>query len=254
MAYAQEQFIGAGDLNVDAYDSDGNKTGELDVGNAIVFAINAPAIDKKERVGFRRGNYAKTIKSVIVKVEQELKFTLTDINRKNLAMAMFGTDAEFTQSAGDNVAAAESITGHTDKWTKLVSRKLDPETPPVVKDETDTTTYVEDTDYEVDYHVGRIKVLSGGSITDEDTLMVGSTWLAITGGFKIDGLEVNKLEAYIRMVGKDQANDRDCEVIVYKAQIEPAGDLNWLSEEFVDLEFSGKILDTDDGNWDVLFY
>jgi len=254
MTYTQEQFIGAGDLNIDVFDSDGNRTGELDVGNAILFAINAPTVDKKERVGFRRDNFAKTIKSVITKVEQELKFTLTDINRKNLALAMFGTDAAYTQTAGDNTASPESITGYVDKWTKLVSRNLDPETPPVVQDETDTTTYVEDTDYEIDYQVGRLKVLSGGSITDEDILHVASTWLAITGGYKIDVLEVNKIEAYIRMVGKDQAKDRDCEVIVYKAQIEPAGDLNWLSEDFVDLEFSGKILDTSDGNWDVLFY
>ena len=254
MSYTQEQFIGAGDLNIDVLDSDGNRTGELDVGNAIMFAINAPSVDKKERQGFRRDNYAKTIKSVIVKVEQELKFTLTDINRKNLTLAMFGTDAAYTQTAADNVASPEEITGYAEKWTKLVSRNLDLATPPVVQDETDTTTYVENTDYEIDYAVGRLLVLSGGSITDEDILHVGSTWLAITSGYKVDGLEVNKIEAYIRLIGKDQANDRDCEVIVYKAQIEPAGDLNWLSEEFVDLEFSGKILDTTDGNWDVLFY
>lgn len=254
MSYTQEQFIGSGDLNIDVYDASGNKTGELDVGNAIAFTINAPAIEKKERKGFRNDNYAKTIKSVITKVEQDLKFTLTDINRKNLTMAMFGVDADYTQSAGDNTASPEDIVAIDDKWVKLVSRSLDEATPPVVKDETDTTTYVLDTDYEIDYRVGRIKVLSGGSISDGDTLHVGSTWLAITGGYKIDGLEVNKLEAYIRLIGEDQANSRNCEVIVYKAQIEPGGDMNWLSEDYVDLEFTGKILDTTDGNWDVIFY
>jgi hypothetical protein len=254
MAYTQEQFIGAGNLNIDVYDSAGNKTGELDVGNAISFAINAPAVEKKERKGFRLDNYAKTIKSVITKVEQDLKFTLTDINRKNLALAMFGVDADYTQTAGNNTAAAEAVVAIEDKWVKLVSRSLDPATPPVVKDVTDITTYTEGTDYEIDYRVGRIKVLSGGVIAGGVTIHVGSTWLAITAGYKVDGLEVSKIEAYIRLIGQDKANSRDCEVIVYKAQIEPAGDLNWLSEDYVDLEFTGKILDTTDGNWDVLFY
>jgi hypothetical protein len=317
MGYTQEQFIGSGDLHIDVYDAAGARTGELDVGNAILFAINAPAVEKKERVGFRNENFANIIKSVVTKIEQELKFTLTDINRKNLALAMFGTDAAYTQSAGNNLTTDETtwlastayalddivvptadnmhtykcttagtsdatepatwptdgstvtdgtvvwtdqgvlndvITAHHDKWTKLTPRSLDPANLPVVTDVTGVTTYTKDTDYEVDTRVGRIKVLSTGAIADAATIHVGSTWLAITSGYKVDGLEVSTLEAYIRLVGEDQANSRNCEVIVYKAQIEPSGDLNWLSEDFVDLEFTGKILDTDDGSWDVLFY
>lgn len=254
MAYQEESFLGSGDLNLDVYDSSGNRTGELDVGNAAVFTINPPTLEKKERSGMRRENYAQTIKSVITKQEQELKFTLTDINRKNLALAMFGTDADYTQTAGNNTSTPESVTAHHDKWTKLSNRNLDPATPPVVKDATDTTTYVEGTDYEIDYQVGRIKVLATGSIADGDTLHVGSTWLAISNGFKVQGNKVSKIECFIRLIGQDQANDRDCEVIVQKAQVEPSGDINWLTEDFAQLEFSGKILATNDGTWDVFFY
>lgn len=254
MAYEQESFLGSGDLNIDVYGSDGNKTGELDIGNASLFAINAPSIEKKEQLGFRRENYAQIIKSVVTKLEQELKFTLTDINRKNLALAMYGEDADYAQTAGDNVAAPENITARLEKHVKMASRNLDTANPPVVTDVTDVTTYVENTDYEIDYQVGRIKALSAGSISEDDVLHVGSTWLAIVGGFKVDGQSVTKIEAYIRLIGKDEANERDCEVIVYKTLIEPAGDINWLTEDFVSLEFSGKILATSDGSWDVVFY
>ena len=317
MAYVQEQFIGSGDLNIDVYDDSGAKTGELDLGNAIMFAINAPSIEKKERSGFRNENYAKTIKSVITKIEQELKFTLTDVNKENLALAMYGTDAAYTQTAGDNLVSsltdwiattaystddivvpttanghsyicteagtsdsseptwptdgspvtdatvtwtdqgvlADAITANLDRWMKLSNRRLDTATPPVVTDDAaGTTTYTLDTDYEIDYISGRIKPLSSGSITAASTIYVAATWLIIADGYKVDGLDVTKIEGYIRLVGKDQANSRNCEVIVYKAQIELAGDINWLSEDFVDLEFSGKILDTTDGNWDVVFY
>ncbi|MGD8388943.1 MAG: hypothetical protein PVG49_17485 [Desulfobacteraceae bacterium] len=254
MAYEEEGFLGSGDLNIDVYGSDGNLTGELDVGNASAFAINAPSVEKKEQTGFRRENYGKTIGSTIVKIKQELKITLTDINRKNLALAMLGTDADYTQTAGDNTSSPETVTAHLDKWTKLSNRNLDPENAPTVKDSTETTTYVENTDYEVDYQVGRIKALSGGSISDEESLKVGSTWLAITGGFKVDGLELNKIEAFIRLIGKDQANNRDCEVLVYKAELTPGGDLNWLTDDYATLELTGEILDTADGAWDVIFY
>ncbi len=254
MSYTQEAFMGAGDLNLDVYDSAGEKTGELDVGNATIFEIDAPSIEKKEQIGMRRENYGQTTKSVITKVEQNLKFTLTDINRKNLALAMLGTDADYTQAAGDNTAAPEEIIAHLDKYTKLASRNLDEASPPVVTHATGSPTYIEDTDYEIDYQVGRIKVLSTGAILDEAVLEVGSTWLEIAGGFKVDGLEVNKIEAYLRLIGEDQANSRDCEVIVYKAQIEPAGPIKWLGEELNSIEFTGKILSTSDGSWDVLFY
>jgi len=254
MSYTEEAFLGAGDLQIDTYDADGNKTGELDVGNAIQFTINAPSLEKKELVGMRRANYAQIIKSVITKTEQELKFTLTDINKKNLALAMFGADSAYTQTAANNTATPENATAHLDKWTKLSAcRNLDPETPPVVKDETDTTTYVEDTDYEVDYLTGRIKALSTGSISDGDTLHVESTWLAITDGYKVAANDVNKFECFIRLIGEDQANNRAVEVIVHKAQIEPSGDINWLTEDFAQLEFSGKILATSDGTWDFYY-
>ena len=242
MAYTQEQFLGAGVLYLDVLDSDGNSTGAFDVGNAINFAINAPVVDKKERKGFRQDNYAKTIKSVITKVDQDLKFTLTDINKENLALAMFGTSAAYTQSAVQNQAQA-SITFVSGKTYKLAHRKLDPAEPPTIP------TFAENTDFEVDYQAGLIT-----SLTIDAAAVVTYDALDITDGYKVDGLEVSKIEAYIRLVGEDQANSRDCEVIVYKAQIESASDIKWLSEDLIDLEFTGKILDTTDGNWDVLFY
>jgi len=253
MAYQEESFLGSGDLYIDVYDENGNSTGELDVGNAKEFSINAPSVEKKELLGYRRSNYGKTIKSVINKIEQELKFALTDINRKNLALAMFGEDSDYSQSAGSSAGSPETVTARLDKWVKLSHRNLDPEDPPVVKDSSDTTTYTEGDDYEIDYPVGRIKALTGGSINDGEQLHVESTWLA-QSGFQVKGLERQKIEASLRLVGRDQANSRDCEVIVYKAEITPSGDIGWLADDFAALEFGGKILDTENGSWDVIFF
>lgn len=253
MEYQEESFLGSGDLNIAVYDASGNKTGELDVGNAITFAINAPSIEKKEQTGFRRANYSQTIKSIITKLEQELKFTLTDINRKNLALAMFGEDSAYSQSAGNSTGSPETITARHDKWVKLGHRNLDPANPPVVKGAGGSPTYTENTDYEVDYQVGRIKALSTGQITDGGSLEVESTWKA-QSGYQVQAQKVNKIEAFLRLIGRDQANARDCEVIVHKAEVTPSGDINWLTDDFANLEFTGKILATSGGTWDVIFY
>jgi hypothetical protein len=255
MAYENEGFIGSGDLNIDVYNASGALTGELDVGNAKAFAINAPKIEKKELTGFRRENYGKKIASVPISKEQELKITLTDINRKNLVLAMMGTDAAYSQTAGNNTSTPETVVAVLGKWVKLANRRLDPAHKPVVTGAgTTPPTYVEGTDYEIDYQVGRIRALSGGAITDATSIEVGSTWLGITNGFKVQALTQNTIYAFIRMIGKDLAYGRDCEVIVHKVELVPSGDINWLTDDFASLEFTGTILNTPQGDWDVLFY
>jgi hypothetical protein len=46
----------------------------------------------------------------------------------------------------------------------------------VVKDATDTTTYVEGTDYDVDYALGKIRAITGGNISATDDLVVDFTY------------------------------------------------------------------------------
>ncbi len=96
MDYKNESFIGTGDLYLDLYNSMGVKTGEFLIGNAPVFSIGAPSIEKKELKGMMRANYAQTINAVIVKMDQEMKFTATDVNIKTLPMAMFGDGSALT--------------------------------------------------------------------------------------------------------------------------------------------------------------
>lgn len=248
MAYQEESFIGSGNLSFDIYDSAGAVTGEIDVGNATGFVINPPTTEKKELTGYRQDNYGTTIKSIITKTEQELGFTLTDFNEENLKLAMLGGAAAYTQSAAST--ETQTITARLGKFIKLDHRKLDPAEPPTI------TASVEDTDFEVDYQSGRIKAIVGGNIADGASIDVTYDALAITDGYKIDGMDNTTVECLLRLVGHDEANDRDFECIVYKAQIEPSGDISWLTGEgdFAALEFKGKILSVTEGNWDVIFY
>jgi hypothetical protein len=139
------------------------------------------------------------------------------------------------------------VTAHLDRWVELSYKNLDPDTPPVVENDGGTVTYDEydptdgTGDYEINYEHGLIRALSSGTITEGQTLEVGSTWLAITDGWKVSGGSLQKLEGRIRMLGVDQDNDRRVEVDVYKVNLTPSGDINLISEEFAQIEFTGDI-------------
>jgi len=252
--YQEEALLGSGEVYIDLLDANGNKTGEIDFGDASLFTIEAPSLEKKELIGHRRGTYAEITKSVITKKDQSVKIVGHDINKNNMALQMLGTSSAYAQSAANNTGTPEDVTAHEDKWSGMTYRKLDPASPPIVQDVTDTATYVEGTDYEIDYDSGRILILSSGGISDGEVLHIESTWLAIVSGWKVEGGANNMIEAFLRLVGYDQANERNFEIIVYKAQLEPSGELNPLSEEYVQVELTGKVLSTTDGSVDTIFY
>jgi hypothetical protein len=245
--YQSESFLGSGRLLVDVFDDSGVSQGYLDVGNAKVFSISGVSADKKEMISMRSENYGQVSDSVMIKISRSLKFTLTDINRKNLALALMGSDAGWTQAGGNNVGAHEHVTAHLDRWSRLAGVNLDTETPPVVKASGGGTTYDEydptdgTGDYIIDYAYGLIKPLTSGAITEAEVLEVESTWLAIANGFEVEGDALTKLEGRILLCGVDLAGNRVVEVAIPKANLTPSGDINWISTEFAELSFEGEI-------------
>jgi hypothetical protein len=78
----------------------------------------------------------------------------------------------------------EAITVQQDRWYQL-GESINPTgvrnvSAVVVQDVTDTTTYVEGTDFELDLALGRIKILATGSISDDDVLHIDYTPAAET--------------------------------------------------------------------------
>lgn len=255
MTYQAESFLGSGDLQVAVYDqSTGALGGERDIGNASNFVINAPSVERKELSGESGSNYHRPLASVILKTGQDLAFTLTDINRKNLALCMFGTESSYTQAGGNNTGSPESVTVYVGTWTKLAHRNIDSSggNRPVIT--LDDVVLTEDVDYEIDYQVGRIMALADGAIQDGDILAVEYKWLAIEDGHRVQADQVNAIDVFLRLIGSDQADNREFEVIVHRAQLVPSGDLGWLSDEYAIIEFKGKIFPTDSGTWECYFY
>jgi hypothetical protein len=113
-------------------------------------------------------------------------------------------------------------------------------------------TYVKDTDYEVDYETGRIYIMETGDIEDGQNLLTDYSYNALTGSITNISTE-KRIEAYLRFIGLDKANSRNCELELYKVAITPGGEVDLISGKFTELKFNGEILTTDTGTGQFMF-
>lgn len=250
-----EMALFAGDVFLAEYDATTDALGgERGIGHVPSFAISAPAITEIEEKGAGRDDFGETIFTMVTEIAQEAKITSKSMNRKNLAMEMFGEDSVYTQEAGNNTATPADVTAYIDLWSPLGKRNLDPSMPPVVKDDSDATTYVENTDYKIDYQAGRIKPLAGQAITEADVLHVGSTWLETTG-YNVKANLKTDAEYFLRLVGTDKANGLKCEVIIKRCKIKPAGDIAWIMNELKVIELTVTMLKVgSDPLWETFIF
>jgi hypothetical protein len=221
---------------MDRFDDDGNAQGFYDVGNATKFAIAEDA-EIKERESRMKDTYGQVLDSVPIKKPASISITLNDLKVENLAMVLFGdiTDINITGAA----VTDEALTARLDKWVELDFRNVTAATV-VVTDSAGVTTYVEDTDYEVNYSLGMIKALSTGAITDEEALLVDYTYGNLTGK-KISGSARPIIKCSLKLDGENQVTQKDCLVNVLEAMLKPSGEIDFLADDFNEVTFEGTL-------------
>ncbi len=101
---------------------------------------------------------------------------MIDTSPTRLFFKRFAGETGFNPSITNEVVVAD-----LGVWVNLTQGRLTPDTV-VVTDSTGVTTYTEGTDYVIDYAAGRLKALSTGGISDEDSLRVDYDYKAIRKG------------------------------------------------------------------------
>lgn len=243
MAKSDDFRIWSGDVYLSEYT--GDVVGTMrELGHVSELAIEAPELTEIIEKGMGTTDHGDDIGTIITETSQSFSMVSKSITQKNLAMALMGSEAAVTQSAGAD-AATNTPSDH-DRWSKLDGFRLNPATPPVVTDPTAVTTYVEDDDYEIDYVAGMIKVLSTGStpIPDGEILKVTPTWLAITDGFQIAANALQTKRFQLRMVLKDNYNDIRGQLLIHKCKLNSAGAIAFLNTELQQLELTGLMVKT----------
>lgn len=148
--------------------------GELDMGN-IINPNLSKNIDELEHFTSRSGTRRRD-KVIVTSSDIALSFNIDEITEDNMNIFLFGNGVnDFTQTGGS--ISDEQITVYDNRWVRMANRKVSAVV--VGDDATPTTTYVLDTDYELDTEIGRIFVLPDGAITDGQTVFVDYTAAAL---------------------------------------------------------------------------
>lgn len=164
-----------------------------------------------------------------------LSFTTADISPTMLSRAYLGSTSAVTQVAAVDVAvvtAAVVIGGRYNTGYRNV-------TSVVVKNVTDTITYVEGTDYTLAKKGGYIVIL-GGSISAAAILHLTVNAPAGTGTL-INAMQLDALQGRLTYTGEASVGDSH-EYVLEKVSLNASGDVALKSGEFTTISFEGSVL------------
>jgi len=207
----------------------GASAGLMYIGNASKLEL-AVAEDKQKLKDFSKpggGTYA-TVSRVS---EATLSMTLADLNKTNVARALFGTESAIVGAA----VVDEVVTAYKSAIVPLLHPNP---TTVTVTDSTAVTTFSAVTDYEV--RAGGIYILPTGTITDAQSLKVDYTYAAYD---KVEAMTSSSITLELHFEGLNEANSGKPVIVdVYRAQLSPTKALSLLGETFAELQVEAEIL------------
>lgn len=207
----------------------GTAAGLIAIGNTSKLDFKVEE-DKKTLPDYTKpggGTYASVSRIKAVTAE----FTVHDLNKTNVARALFGSEAVVTGAA----VVDEVVVGYKGGIAKLNHPSP---TAVVVTSSAGTTTYVANVDYEV--RAGGIVILDAGAITDGQSLRVDYSFATYN---KVEALTTGAKTLELLFEGLNEANNGLPVLIdVYRLQLSPAKALALLGDDFAELEMEGEVL------------
>lgn len=207
----------------------GAAAGLIELGNAseLTLAVKENKVKLQDFSKPGGGTYASV--SRIDTVTAQMK--LNDLNKTNVARAVFGTESAVV---GDTVVD-EVVIGY--KGALVPFAHINPSTV-VVSHSTGTPTYVENTDYEV--RAGGIYIIPAGAITDAQSLKVDYVFLDYD---KVEAMTSGALTLELHFEGLNEANSGKPVILdIYRAQLSPTKALSLLGDKFSDLDVEAEVL------------
>ncbi len=173
----KDTFYADGAALFDRFDENDVSTGlqKITGSNSITFKPNSKLLTDKSKDESQRGMVTAAVSE---RDASDFGWTVKGFDRPKMAMQMMGTDTSFSQGSG--TATDEPITiGGNGIYIKLAYQGITAASV-VVKNTAGTVTYVEGTDYTIDYNEGYI-IKKGTTITAAQELKVTYAYGAISG-------------------------------------------------------------------------
>lgn len=217
-------LLGRGAIYFDRFASGTtNKTGELHLGNCTALEISTTD-ELKEKYSSMDAT-SGLLKSVNTKRTVEVKLTGDEFSLENLALALMGDSGTLSQTSGTITGETITTSSKQGRWYPTAKRSI---SSVVVK--VGVATKTAGTDYEVDGTTGRIKILSGGTITDGSTVTVDYSY-AVVALNTIAGGKASTVEGYLRFIGDPTAGPK-YEVEVWRVSVSPEGAVPFIQDDF----------------------
>lgn len=230
-------FLGGGDLYINRYDPvTGLKLGRAGPFECSKFEVKANT-ELKEQVSKGRSTYGQVIESVAIQKPADLAVTLSEMDKDGLTLALLGSQAAINQGSG--TITDEVMVAVLDKWVSL-SKQNFASAGFAVKHTSGTPTYVLGTDYEVNYRLGMVKILSTGAILNAASLKVSGTYNAITGT-QISGATQAQVRAEFVLDGVNFADNLPVIVTAHEVVMSPDSAFDFLSDGFGEITMKGRM-------------
>lgn len=223
-------FSGQGIVLVARHETNGKLGKWLDLGNVPKLAIETN-VSTKEHKESRTGQRL-TDKKIITEKKVNVKFTIEELTKANLAMAFQGVIEKITtNSVVDEESRDDMEEG--DFW---VLNHVDVSSL-TIKDNT-SQPLVENTDYKVNLKYGRIELLKKGSL--QMPLKASYTY---ANSEKIRFMQDSVGEYALRFEGLNTAEgDRPVLVEVKKISLDPAKTFDLINDDFTSIDIEGEAL------------
>jgi len=224
-------YSGTGTVYMASVDADGNLTSDYrQVGTAYPLSVQVATdqVKKKSRMVETAGQ----VIAARTKISDDGitgSLTLHEWNAANLAWALSGSATAMTEASGSvDAGTPEAVTAPAaGAYAALAHENV---SSVVVKDATDTTTYVVNDDYTIDATLGLITITATGDISEDDTLHVSYSYAA-ESGYQVDiGSNVTTRVA-IKTHLYDEFRDTHYTMELDSVVLASSSEINFISEE-----------------------
>lgn len=235
--------IPRGRVYFDPFNANGEKTGEIALGNCPGFSFGTET-EKAEHFSSESG-LAQKDAAIVVKITRTGKLPCDNISTDNLALFVAGTKGTQTQASATVTAEEHKI--RKGRLYQLGATSSNPAgardiSAVAVKSADGLTTHVAGTDYNIDLALGRLQILEAGAIANDSVIKVdytapAKTWEQVKSGAAAE------VPGALRVVS-DVASGVNRDWYFPSTVLMPSGELPIIQEgtEFVVMEFELDIL------------
>jgi hypothetical protein len=232
-----EGFLLEGTAYFDRLDSSGAATGLVLIPGITALSFGVKS-DLKEITSKDRGYYGQVIATVAIPKPTEVKATFANATKDGIALALMGTSSSLNEGA--HTVAAEDATAHLDKWVELAHRNVTASSVVVKDAATGLITYVENTDYEINYALGLFRAIPAGAVTEAEALHVDYNCAAYAG-WKVQGVTSPTATGRLILDGRNLINNKSVRLEAYHLLLVADGDFNIMSDNLAEYSFSGRM-------------